>query len=122
MMLLMVIIIQVNVTAVFQLVAGSLPLDFVNTLDNRGRPNEIELLASYADLVAFLLEYEAITDPLARKLNIRAQREPRKAQAILHRVHLLRESLNRVVISIAHGDTPPPADMQVINAEAISAA
>ena len=46
----------------FQLVAGSMSLDFANTLDNRGQgpEREKELLKSYADLVEFLRQSNVI--------------------------------------------------------------
>jgi predicted RNA-binding Zn ribbon-like protein len=111
------------VSAAFQLVAGSLPLDFANTLDNRGDPErEEERLRSYSDLVAFLHQSEAIPDALARKLNARAAREPRAAAALLTRARELREALNRVFAAIALGESPAPKDLDRVNEEIATAA
>jgi predicted RNA-binding Zn ribbon-like protein len=106
------------VSAAFQLVAGSLPLDFANTLDNRGDPErEKELLATYADLLAFLRQSDALSDGLARKLTARAAHEPRAASSILHRARILREAIYRVFAAIAEGHDPAPADLDLVNAQ-----
>lgn len=107
----------------FQLVAGSLPLDFANTLDNRGDPErEKELLANYADLVAFLQQSDALPDALARKLIVRAAREPRAASAVLHRSRILREAIYRVFAAIAEGHDPAPSDLDLVNAQITASA
>jgi predicted RNA-binding Zn ribbon-like protein len=101
-----------------------MPLDFANTLDNRGQgpEREKELLQSYADLVAFLQQSNMISDPLARKLNARALREPRTASAILARTRTFREAMNRVIADIATGRDPDSHDLALVNAEITSAA
>jgi predicted RNA-binding Zn ribbon-like protein len=116
-MLLLVIIHPIYVSVVFQLVAGSLPLDFTNTLDNRGMgpEREQELLSTYADLTAFLRQSNAISDALARKLNARAAREPRVAAAIVTKAQALREAMYRVIEAIAENREPAPADLKSVN-------
>src|SRR5947209_10617375 len=111
-MLLLVIMNPIKVSDAFQLVAGSLPLDFANTLDHRGDPErEEERLRSYSDLIVFLRESDAIPEALARKLNARAAREPRAAALLLNRARSLREALNRVFAAIALGGSSAPEDL-----------
>ena len=110
-------------SAAFQLVAGSLPLDFANTLDNRGDPErEKELLATYADLVAFVRQSDALPDAVARKLIARAAREPRAAASVLNRARILREAICRVFAAIAESRDPAPADLDILNAQITASA
>lgn len=111
-------------SAAFQLIAGSLPLDFTNTLDNRGLgpEREQELLASYADLVAFAQQSGAIPASLARKLNARATHEPGRAEEVVVRALAVRECIYRVVSAIANGATAQAADLDAVNAEVAASA
>jgi hypothetical protein len=61
----------------YQLVAGELCLDFINTLDNRPRLElVIELLETYDDLLQWSVEAGALPSFPARALRLEAQREP----------------------------------------------
>src|ERR1700744_331196 len=100
-----------------------MPLDFTNTLDNRGDPErEQELLGSYGDLLDFLRQTGALPDHVARKLQARAARETRAASALLGRARMLREELYRVVVAVSENKSPDPDDLAALNAEITAAA
>ena len=82
-----------SISAPFQLVAGHVALDLVNTLDDRfGPAGSQELLATYDDLLRFLVESELLGDRQARKLKRLEASSSERAQ-ILEEVKTLREAL-----------------------------
>jgi predicted RNA-binding Zn ribbon-like protein len=98
----------------FQLVAGNLCLDFINTLDERGYPErEEELLTCYADLLAFLRQSQALPGNILRQLANRTGDAPRA----LHRARELRETLYRVFAAIVEGRHPALEDLDQISGE-----
>jgi predicted RNA-binding Zn ribbon-like protein len=110
------------VSAEFQLVAGSVALDFANTLDNRGREDQKELLPGYTELLAFALQSGLLSAQLSHKLQARAAREPQTAARIVERARIFREAFNRIVTAIANAARVPPADLDIVNSEIALAA
>jgi predicted RNA-binding Zn ribbon-like protein len=98
----------------FQLVAGNVALDFVNTLDNRYDPgHRLELLPSYERFVAFARQSGILTPAQGRRLlrqNGVAQR-----QSALARVIDLREALHFLFRSAAANERPPQAALETLN-------
>jgi predicted RNA-binding Zn ribbon-like protein len=101
----------------FQIIAGELCLDFVNTLDNRPVPERREeLLHSYRDLADWALEINTISAVQHAQLVRAAGRDVQKAAEILRAAIRLRECLYRVFGSILKRRQPAGADLTLLNA------
>lgn len=102
----------------FQLIAGNVCLDFLNTLDNRGDPeHEQELIESYADLLAFLRQSGALPEGIIRKLAVNGERDHASANRVLLRARQLREALQRIFMATVRERTPARSDVDEMNAE-----
>jgi predicted RNA-binding Zn ribbon-like protein len=94
----------------FELTAGILCLDFVNTLDDRPSDQPKELLAQYSDLVRFVEDTGIVTVRQADHLIERADARPDDAQQALDSAIVLREALYGIFWAAAHRrKIPPPA-------------
>jgi predicted RNA-binding Zn ribbon-like protein len=103
----------------FELVAGALCLDFVNTVGDRAgtRRYARNYLQTYDDLIAWGLQTELLAEREAVTLRALAHRHPDDAVAALTRAVDLRETLHTVFSPIAHGRAIPRdaiADLNVI--------
>jgi predicted RNA-binding Zn ribbon-like protein len=98
----------------FELIAGNVALDLVNTLDWRFReePPPEELLADYLDLAHFMQQSGLISDALARRL-IRNVSES-KAAEVVEAVRELREAAARVLYASLEGDTPQASSIKLL--------
>jgi predicted RNA-binding Zn ribbon-like protein len=105
----------------FDLIAGNLSLDFVNTLDDRHlKPKE--LLEHYNDLARFG-EDAGILDPVhAGRLLKRSSKTPDRAGIALRRARELREAIHDVFWAIINHRPVPPAALATLNADARIAA
>jgi predicted RNA-binding Zn ribbon-like protein len=87
----------------FQLVAGHVALDLVNTLDDRfSEAGSLELLGSYEDLLRFAIQSELLTERQVKKLK---SAEATKAERgmVLIQVRELREALAEVAYAQFEG-------------------
>jgi predicted RNA-binding Zn ribbon-like protein len=100
----------------FKFTGGRLCLDYINTLRRRLTDHPHELLSTYADLVAWCREADALTAQEARALLRQAKRRPRDVQAVVRRAVAIREALYRIVTAVAATRPPAPADMAALNA------
>jgi predicted RNA-binding Zn ribbon-like protein len=109
---------------VFELIAGALVLDFVNTgsqwrttgpgrLPTAGR----ERLNRYDDLVAWARQASVITPELAVALRAAAQANPDEAARTLSRTRRLRAGLQVLFTAAMTGDAAPAAAMTAVNRE-----
>jgi predicted RNA-binding Zn ribbon-like protein len=91
----------------FQLLAGNMALDLVNTLDNRFRESgPDELLLSYDDLLHFVQQSGLLTAAQVRRLR-RAQGAEAERRRVLDQVKELREALADVAYALlAEEDLP----------------
>lgn len=109
------------VTAVqMKLIAGSLCLDFVNTVGGRTGDRNIVLrdkLHGYADLAAWSRLAGLSTAREARCLEHVAERYPARAAATLARAVRLREALFRISKSILGRSAPDDFDVDVLRNE-----
>jgi predicted RNA-binding Zn ribbon-like protein len=105
----------------FDLIAGNVCLDFVNTLDDRHTQPK-ELLERYEDLARFG-EDSGLLDPAARDLLLRiCSKAPERAHEALRRAKELREVIHDVFWAMIR-KRPVPADALVqLNREAQAAA
>lgn len=107
----------------YQLIAGELCLDFINTLDNRPRLElALELLNSYDDLLRWAGEAGVMPQVLVRSLRVQAQAEPARATAVLKDAIALRECLYRIFTHVARGKRPSPADLAALDRACAAAA
>jgi predicted RNA-binding Zn ribbon-like protein len=91
----------------FELVAGNIALDLVNTLDFRFRESgPEELLHSYADLVRFLAESGLLSETQVRKLKRARHSEAERIQ-VLQQVKLFRETVADIAYACLHTEKIP---------------
>ena len=106
----------------FELIAGNLSLDFVNTLDDRpsGKPNE--LLKGYDDLARFASEAGILTPAQADYLLEKVPSRSDEAEDALRRAHNLRETLHTIFSAVVKGQKVPQTAMDKLNASVHEAA
>lgn len=104
-----------EVHASFQLVGGHPALDFANTLDNRGSDSEIELLASYEDLLRFAEQSGLIGAAEARQFARAAQRDKHSAARILADAAEMREAVFQVFDAATCEQSPPQSALDLLN-------
>jgi predicted RNA-binding Zn ribbon-like protein len=104
--------------------AGNLPLeggrpclDFLNTVEWRGRPEPVELLRRYEDLLAWSVHAGLLEGETAAALAEHAALRPDSARGALRRAIALREALHRLVTAAAEGQAGSEADRTLLNAE-----
>lgn len=98
----------------FQIVAGELCLDLINTLDNRPVPERLrELLPTYHDLAHWAAEAGAITPARRSALLQLAEHNPRRAESTRLRALELRECLYRMFTRVVHRRPPAPDDLSL---------
>jgi predicted RNA-binding Zn ribbon-like protein len=101
----------------FELVAGALCLDFVDTVGGlRGAESE-EFLMTYADLVRFSRQAGVLSPEVAGSLLRGAQRCPDDADAVLARAIALREALYHVLLAVLDGARCANDDLAILNGE-----
>lgn len=113
----------------FKLIGGAASLNFVNTvsgrLSNPNKKNErdyldfyrADKLEDYADLLAWSVKAELIFETEAKRLAELAENEPRAAQKVLKRAHVLRESTYRLFKSVVESWQPEADDLERLNQE-----
>lgn len=105
----------------FELIAGNVSLDFVNTLDDRHTQPK-ELLETYLDLVRFGEDAGLLTAPQADRLYERSYLEPNLATRALNHARELREAIHDVFWAIMNKRPAPPPALARLNADAQAAA
>jgi predicted RNA-binding Zn ribbon-like protein len=99
----------------FELCAGMLCLDFVNTLDNRPSGQPKELLKSYVDLARFGEDTGILTLPQVEDLFVLSESAPGPAGQALRGAIALREAIHDVLTSIVHKRPVPAMALTTIN-------
>lgn len=99
----------------FELSAGALCLDFVNTWGDRSRP-ESDGLRSHADLVAFAAQAGVVDTREAAALRRLAARDSNAAAGALARARDLRDALYALFAAHAGGRPAARADLARVNA------
>ena len=97
------------------MLGGLLCLDFANTVEWRLGDRPEDLLASYADLVAWSRHVGILSDSQARRLLKESGRSPAPAGAAFRRAIALREVVYRIFSRIAQGESPARADLGHLN-------
>jgi predicted RNA-binding Zn ribbon-like protein len=105
----------------FELIAGNVGLDFVNTLDDRHTQPK-ELLRTYLDLARFGEDAGLLDSTQANQLYERSYMEPDRAQEVLLWGRELRESIHDVFWAIMNKRPVPALALARLNADAQGAA
>jgi len=105
----------------FELIAGNVSLDFVNTLDDRHIEPK-ELIETYPDLVRFGEDAGLLSSPQADRLFERSYLEPDLAARALDDARELREAIHDVFWAIMNQRPAPPAALARLNTDAQAAA
>lgn len=105
----------------FDLIAGNVCLDFVNTLDDRYiKPKE--LLETYADLARFAEDAGVLDSRRVDQLRERSEAEPDRAQETLLWARELREAVHDIFVAIVHKRPVPVGALGRLNADVQNAA
>src|SRR5262245_44251030 len=99
----------------FDLVGGSLCLDFANTIHEYGAADPREELHSFEDLIAFENQAGVITEKEAATLSSQAVNNPSMAKKTLTSDKELRNFLHRSFSAIAQGKDPSSKDLAYFN-------
>lgn len=96
----------------FQIIAGEIAIDFINTLDNRAVPErQQELLLTYQHLIAWAKQAGAIRHSQYTGLHRQAEIRPDEAEAVLRGAVELRECLYHVMESVLKKRPAPAEDL-----------
>jgi predicted RNA-binding Zn ribbon-like protein len=99
----------------FELNAGSLCLDFTNTIRARPLSDKVELINSYRDLLSWSRQATILTPGETEALAEMARQHPRAAADALAQALSLREALYGLFSARAAGLPAPAADLHTIN-------
>ncbi|HZW95798.1 MAG TPA: ABATE domain-containing protein [Candidatus Eremiobacteraceae bacterium] len=110
----------------FELIAGNVCLDFINTLDDRPSGEPKELLKDYDDLARFGEEAGILTpaqfDDLVEKARAMHDEAPDEAEEALRRARNLREALHDIFSALMNLEAAPQPAMNRLNANLHDAA
>ena len=106
----------------FELVAGAVCLDFVNTLDDRFTPDPKELLKHYVDLARFAEDTGTLNDQQVDRLMTRGMQYPDDAERALASATRLREAISDIFYALAGNKPVPTAALAVLNQQVQQAA
>jgi predicted RNA-binding Zn ribbon-like protein len=98
----------------FDLIAGNVCLDFVNTLDDR-HTKPRESLESYSDLARFAEDTGLLEPRPLDRLVKQSATSPNRAHEALHRAIELREAIHDVFWAIINNRTVPPVALSSLN-------
>ncbi len=99
-----------------ELLGGKICLDFINTLDWRGRENPVEYLNNYEDVIRWF-DYLEITNEKETRIYRRlTKKTPAIAREALVYTIELRELLHRVFHATSHQQRPLKKDFESFNA------
>jgi predicted RNA-binding Zn ribbon-like protein len=99
----------------FDLIGGSVPLDFINTYDDRFSHEPKELLKSYADLVRFAEDTHILEPAHADHLAQLSQDSARDADRALHAAIELREAIFTVIWAMVTKKPVPRPALRKLN-------
>jgi predicted RNA-binding Zn ribbon-like protein len=106
----------------FELIAGNVCLDLINTLDDRTSAEPKELLTNYDELARFGEDAGILTPEQLDSLFKRVRLLPHEAEEALRRARNLREALYEIFSALMNQQTAPPAAMERLNANIHNAA
>lgn len=99
----------------FDLIAGSVCLDFINTLDDRFSDTPKELLTSYIDLARFAEDTGILSEQEVDRLFGLSQASPKEAARALAAGIQLREAIYEVIWAVVTKKPAPQATLYTLN-------
>jgi predicted RNA-binding Zn ribbon-like protein len=99
----------------FDLVAGAVSLDFVNTLDDRFSSDPKELLKDYVDLARFGEDSGILSDLQVDRLMAWSMQRPEEAKRALTSAIQLREAIGEIFYALARKKPVPAAAIIILN-------
>lgn len=99
----------------FELIAGAVCLDFINTLDDRFSDHPKELLKSYVDVARFAEDSGVLSADEVDRLLTRSQTSPEEAQRALEAAIELREAIYGVFAAIMKKKPVPAGALARLN-------
>jgi predicted RNA-binding Zn ribbon-like protein len=99
----------------FELLGGSLCLDFINTVSGKRAIRPIERLHQYADLLSWSRQVGISTAAECRELLAQSLARPQEAANTFQESIKLREALFRIFTVVAQRREPTSADLQLLN-------
>jgi predicted RNA-binding Zn ribbon-like protein len=99
----------------FELIAGAVCLDFINTLDDRFSSEPKELLKTYIDLARFGEDACILEPQQVDRLFTHSQMSPEGAQRALSAAIEMREAMSAVFAAIANKKPVPQKAFTVLN-------
>ncbi len=99
------------------LLGGRLCLDFVNTVDWRGRAEPQEFLNSYRDLLMWARHADILTGLDVKALTQMSRKDPSEARSVVDRAKRLREALFRIFVANSKGFAASKKDLSLFNKE-----
>jgi predicted RNA-binding Zn ribbon-like protein len=105
-----------------ELSGGALALDFANTVGGTHVRPTHDHLRGYGDIARFAALAGGIAPGTSRRLLERAERDPKRAEAVYELGIALRESIWAVFSALASGETPRDADLELIGDAAAAGA
>jgi predicted RNA-binding Zn ribbon-like protein len=99
----------------FELIAGSVCLDFINTVDDRFTAEPKELLPSYSDFVRFAEESGIVNRAQAEHLVAASHRKKEEAERALRNAIRMREAMFPVFWAIVGKEPVPQAALKEVN-------
>jgi predicted RNA-binding Zn ribbon-like protein len=94
-----------------EFIGGRPCLDFANTVDWRTSDTPEELLHGYADLVGWSTRAAILEPAIAADLERKARAHPRAAARAFAEALALRETIHRIFLAHAHGESPRAGDL-----------
>jgi predicted RNA-binding Zn ribbon-like protein len=101
--------------AALRRIGGHVALDFVNTVDWRGRPAPEDYLVDYPALLEWAGHAGLVDASEAARLRRRASDEPARAAAVLRGAIVLREGAHRLFLARALDKPGRRADIAIVN-------
>jgi predicted RNA-binding Zn ribbon-like protein len=105
-----------------ELSGGALALDFANTIGGTHVRPTHDHLRSYGDIARFAVLAGDLQPSLAKRLDQRADQDPRRAAAVYELGIALRESIWAVFSALASGESPREEDLALIGDAAAAGA
>ena len=105
-----------------ELSGGALALDFANTVGGTHVRPTHDHLRSYGDITRFAVLAGGLEPHTSRRLLERAERDPKRAEAVYELGISLRESIWAVFSALASGESPRDADLELIGDAAAAGA
>jgi predicted RNA-binding Zn ribbon-like protein len=99
----------------FELIAGWLCLDFVNTADGDYLGEWNDELKTYDDLLAWSLQTRILNEAAADRLYAKAAENPAQAEAALQKARDLRFTIYKIMSATAADDAPEECDLEAFN-------